>query len=206
MGLSRKFEAQFRRILASGRGSFEQLEIACSLLAEVSSDEAKIVCVVVDTVVVCVPFAFSILSCKCFHSPNSKNSLSFAFCSWNGYGTYGISGKRTARGKTYVLSSEAGKHYPATTRYFCKGGGGMKREINRVLTINPAQTYCFVISLFQLKRSHFLEWFLQWTSQNLDLTNITPFFEITAKKLSYFFWTFWFLNEENRPHRSLNIF
>ena len=147
MGFSRKFEAQFRRILASDRGSFEQLEIACSLLAEVSHDEAKIACVVVDNVVVCVPFAFSILSSKCFHSPNSENSLSFAFCSWNVYGTYGISGKRTARGKTYVLSSEAGKHYPATTRYFCKGGGGMKRERNRVLTINPAQTLIFV-SLF----------------------------------------------------------
>ena len=155
MGFCRKFEAQFRRILASGPGSFQQLEIACSLLAEVSHDEAKIACVVVDNLVVCVPFAFSILSSKCFHSPNSENSLSFAFCSWNVYGTYGISGKRTARGKTYVLSSEAGKHYPATTRYFCKGGGGMKREINRVLTINPAQTFCFVISLFQLKRSQF---------------------------------------------------
>ena len=206
MGFSRKSEPQFWRILASGRGSFEQLEIACSLLAEVSHDEAKIACVVVDNVVVCVPFAFSILSSKCFHSPNSENSLSFAFCSWNVYGTYGISGKRTARGKTSVLSSEAGKHYPATTRYFCNGGGGMKRERNRVLTSNPAQTFCFVISLFQSKRTQFLEWFLQWTSQNLDLTNITPFFEITAKKFSYFFWTFWFLNEENRPHRSLNIF
>lgn len=29
--------------------------------------------------------------------------------------------------------------------------------------------------------------------------------EITAKKFSYFFWTFWFWNEGNRPHRSLNI-
>ena len=169
MGFSRKFEAQFWRIRASGRGSFEQLEIAS---------------VVVDNVVVCVPFAFSILSSKCFHSPNPENSLSFAFCSWNVYGTYGISGKRTARGKTYVPSSEAGKHCPATTRYFCKGGGGWKG--NRVLTLNPAQTFCFVISLFQLKRTHFLEWFLQWTSQNLDLTNITPFSEFTAKKFSYF--------------------
>ena len=52
--------------VTSGRGSFEQLEIAC---------------VVVDNVVVCVPFAFSILSSKCFHSPNPENSLSFAFCS-----------------------------------------------------------------------------------------------------------------------------